>query len=196
MLTRKEIKTEIGKCRAKLGPTTCPRHKLYVSLQQAVKTKDFISYAETRKQIENIERKTEGKNPTNSSNLLDSKELQNQLVAMDPSYKLQDGMCGWLAEELWETHPHVIALADVKVGNPETEGYEEAHVVAKLKDGTYVDSLGIWDKQGLEQHWRDKLGFAVVLEDFIPVYPKDSRPMQKDSVFNIINKVIEYQLNK
>lgn len=68
----------------------------------------------------------------------------------DPYKTYQNGDCGVLANEIWNLSPHADKYYVFKT---EEEPIEGIHQVVQLKDGTYVDSLGVWTEEEITSYW-------------------------------------------
>lgn len=78
----------------------------------------------------------------------DDESLFRQLQELDPKKRNQEGDCLLFAWELYARCEHVVAVDELR--NDEGLLY---HAVARLRNGDYADSLGIWSEGGLMAYW-------------------------------------------
>jgi len=108
-------------------------------------------------------------------------ETAKQLHQDDLLKTLQNGDCADLAHELYNNNPHVVNIAEVFLQENGDRNYEKdgsIHVIAQLKDGRLVDSLGVWSKESLETYWRTIEPTAYVKDDF-PLMEEDKDPSKE-----------------
>jgi len=119
-----------------------------------------------------------------------SLEEARQLQEADPIKQFQNGECGSLAGELWNRNPHVVDFCIFSYPGDPVEGI---HMFAKLKDGTYADSLGIWSEKEFTDYWKT-IQSDVKLESFDdgePVPEKDEHyDIQNQQLYDIVNGMI------
>lgn len=79
-------------------------------------------------------------------------EIVERLHLADPKKKYQLGECGTIAGELWNLSEHV---EDYRIIKTESEPVFGTHHFVRLKDGTCVDSQGLWTEQAFIDYWKD-----------------------------------------
>lgn len=77
----------------------------------------------------------------------EKRNLRKYLYELDPSWDLQNGNCSKLAWELWN------ATEDFTISEIFTNG-ESIHVIARMPDGNYLDSMGIWSREAIIDYWQ------------------------------------------
>ena len=81
------------------------------------------------------------------------------LIRKDPSLSFINGDCARLAHEMYNSSPeHVAGVAEIV----QQGSYDSVHVVAQLRDGSYIDSLGHWSPAALSEAWKDDKGPAEI----------------------------------
>jgi hypothetical protein len=119
-------------------------------------------------------------------------ETAKQLHQDDPYKKLQNGDCADLAHELYNNNPYVVNISEVNIGErmPGMEEDESIHVIALLKDGNYVDSLGIWSKETMEAAWK-QIDPTSRVTDFPSFEKKKPSPNNLHPINNTIRRMTD-----
>lgn len=120
----------------------------------------------------------------------------SKLHEADPYKNYQNGDCGVLANEIWNLNPHADKYFVFKT---EDEPVEGIHQLVQLKDGTFVDSLGVWTKEEITAYWGGIYPDAVLEEwdDGQPEPPRDSTtPVSNEQLFNVLNSTINKRFRK
>lgn len=95
----------------------------------------------------------------NFGDLTQDSNTARALVEKDPSLAYINGDCAVLAHDLWASCPeYVDDIAEIwETGELWEKGEygDSVHVIAKLKDGSYIDGLGHWSPSGLTNFWKD-----------------------------------------
>jgi hypothetical protein len=131
---------------------------------------------------------------TDVSDLTSPEDVQ-KLVEKDYKLMFQNGDCGVLAAELWNTNPHVEEYYYFKTEEDPDFGI---HQFVKLKDGTYADSLGIWSEKHFLESWKrvdPTVTFSILPnKDNIKKDPKTK--IAHPPLFDLITEIIDNHMNK
>lgn len=113
-----------------------------------------------------------------------------QLHDADPYKNYQNGDCGVLANEIWNLSPHADKYYVFKT---EEEPIEGIHQLVQLKDGTYVDSLGVWTEEEITSYWATIYPDAKFEEwddgEETPERDKTT-PVSNERLFNVLSSAI------
>lgn len=112
-----------------------------------------------------------------------------KLDQADPKREYQLGECGTLAGQLWHKSPHVEDIYYLKNRSDPQFGI---HMFVKLKDGSFVDSLGVWSEEKLVERW-SKVDSSVKMSIFVD---PEGRNIEKDPAVKIYNKDLYNVLDK
>lgn len=93
-----------------------------------------------------------------AGDLTQDSETVVKLLKADPELMFLNGDCGSLAWDLYDAYPdQVKCVSEVWVKGD----VGSMHVIAELKDGTFIDGLGHWTPSGMLSAWKDLMGKDV-----------------------------------
>lgn len=81
-----------------------------------------------------------------------------KLLEEDPNLQYINGECATLAWDLYDAYPeHVESVSEIWVKGDAGS----MHVIAELKDGSFIDGLGHWSPSGVLSAWEGLMGQEV-----------------------------------
>jgi hypothetical protein len=81
-----------------------------------------------------------------------------RLLEADPELQFVNGDCASLAWDLYDAYPEQVkCVSEIWV----KDDVGSMHVIAELKDGSFIDGLGHWSPSGVLSAWRDLMGKDV-----------------------------------
>lgn len=81
-----------------------------------------------------------------------------RLLEADPELQFINGECATLAWDLYDAYPdQVKCVSEIWVKGD----VGSMHVIAELKDGSFIDGLGHWTPSGVLSAWKDLMGKDV-----------------------------------
>jgi hypothetical protein len=90
--------------------------------------------------------------------LTQDSETVKRLLETDPELQYINGECATLAWDLYDSYPeHVKSVSEIWVKGDSGS----MHVIAELKDGSFIDGLGHWSPSGVLSAWKELMGKDV-----------------------------------
>jgi hypothetical protein len=87
----------------------------------------------------------------------DSETIAN-LIKTDPDLQFINGECATLAWDLYDAYPEKVkCVSEIWV----KDDVGSMHVIAEMKDGTFIDGLGHWTPSGVLSAWKGLMGKDV-----------------------------------
>lgn len=109
-------------------------------------------------------------------------EIVERLHQADPKKDYQLGECGVLAGELWNLSKHVDDYYIIKTDSDPVIG---THHFVRLKNGTIVDSQGLWTEKEFINYWK-----SIDLTSRISTFDLDDDTVSKNPDFPVSNPVL------
>lgn len=126
--------------------------------------------------------------------LITDQEVAEKLHKTDPKKDYQLGECAVIASELWNLNENVDEYYMIKTYSEPDYGI---HHFVQLKDGTIVDSQGLWTEEEFMRVWKDidSTGFISTF-DLEPEPESRNRKtkVSRPELFNILNDLIDQHI--
>lgn len=123
--------------------------------------------------------------------LITDQETAERLHKADPKKDYQLGECGVIAAELWNRNENV---KDYYILKTDADPDFGIHHFVQLKDGTIVDSQGLWTEQDFLKVWKEVDSTSFISTFDLEPEPEKRNPKMKLSrpeLFNILNDLID-----
>lgn len=125
---------------------------------------------------------------------------RHHLVALheaDPKKNYQLADCGVLAGHLWHLNDNV---EDIYILKTKDEPIFGIHMFVKLKDGTYVDSLGVWSEKTMLSEWQKHYPEGTIERfddpDEEPIEKNPNERVYNRKLYDAVEAAINSHLNK
>lgn len=108
-----------------------------------------------------------------------------RLIEADPELQFVNGDCASLAWDLYDAYPEQVkCVSEIWVKGD----VGSMHVIAELKDGSFIDGLGHWTPSGVLSAWKELMGKDVEIR--LGEVEKDHK--KKDPLFGSSKVIGEY----
>lgn len=124
-------------------------------------------------------------------NLITDQDTAERLHKADPKKDYQLGECGVIAAELWNINKNV---KDYFILKTDTDPDFGIHHFVQLKDGTIVDSQGLWTEEDFMKNWRSVDSTSYISTFDLEPEPEVRNPqikLSKPELFNVLNELID-----
>lgn len=127
--------------------------------------------------------------------LIIDQEIAERLHKADPKKDYQLGECGVLAGELWNLSEHVDDYYIIKTDSDPVIG---THHFVRLKNGTIVDSQGLWTEEAFTDYWKSidstsQISTFDLDDDDVVKNPEFT--VSKPELFNILKDLIDQHVD-
>lgn len=123
--------------------------------------------------------------------LIEDQETAERLHQADPKKDYQLGECGVIAGELWNLSEHVDEYCIIKTADDPVFG---THHFARLKDGTCVDSQGLWTEDAYTNYWKSIDPTSSISSfdlDDEPDKKNPDFPVSRPELLNVLKELID-----